>query len=212
MRRTLSASQVLKVSNETISLAGGWFDCFGEIDRTGIVFIAGPSTGGKSSAALSLAKALSEFGRTLYLSNEEGYRSSFQERLRRFAVTECGTRIQFLNHESVCELIGRLGKRRAADFVVVDSIQDTKMTRAEYEQLKQMSLRKMIIFVSRIEGRLPVGRLARQIKFDADLKVWVEGGRATSEGRYIGAVGAVDVLPDKAKIYYGSTLKEEHEK
>lgn len=205
MRRTLSANQVLQVRNDTLRLTGGWHDCFGEIDRTGIVFISGPSTSGKSSAALCFAKELAQFGRTLYLSNEEGFRPSFQERLRRFAATD-GGRIQFLRHEAVGELIERLNKRRAPDFVVIDSLQDTKISRREYEQLKRMSARKMFIFISRVEGRQPVGRLSRQIKFDADLKVWVEGGRAISEGRYIGPVGHFDVLEEKAREYWSSNL------
>ena len=209
MRRTLSAAQVLQIKNDTILPGGGWGDCFGEIDRTGIVFINGPSTSGKSSAALDFAKHLVPFGKVLYLTNEEGFRSSFQERIRRFNIQTVGAAFQFINHEPVSELIERLEKRRSASFVVIDSIQDTKMTRAEYDQLKQMAARKLIIFVSRIEGRLPVGRLARTIKFDADLKVWVEGGRAFSNGRYIGKAGFCDVIADKALKYWGDPNKIE---
>ncbi len=209
MRRTLSAAQVLRIKNDTILPGGGWGSCFGEIDRTGIVFVSGPSTGGKSSAALDFAKHLVPFGKVLYLTNEEGFRSSFQERIKRFNIQTVGAAFQFINHEPVSELIARLEKRRSADFVVIDSIQDTKITRGEYEALKQMSARKLLIFVSRIEGRLPIGRLARDIKFDADLKVWVEGGRAISNGRYIGPVGFCDVIKDKAIEYWGEPVKTE---
>lgn len=203
MKRTLSAKQVLQIRNETLALTGGWHDCFGDIDRTGIVFISGPSTGGKSSAALCLVKELARFGRVLYLSNEEGFRSSFQDRLRRLSAVDCGPSVQFLRQESVAALIDRLTKRRSADFIVIDSVQDTKITRREYERLKRMSSQKLFIFVSRVDGRQPMGRLARDIKFDADLKVWVEGGRVISEGRYIGPTGMYDVLEDKAREYWG---------
>lgn len=210
MRRTLSANQVLQVRNDTLQLTGGWHECFGEIDRTGIVFISGPSTSGKSSAALCFAKELAQFGRTLYISNEEGFRPSFQDRLRRLAATDCG-RIQFLRHETISGLIERLGKRRAPDFVIVDSLQDTKITRREYELIKRMSARKMFIFISRLEGRRPMGKLAQDIEFDADLKVWVEGGRVISKGRYIGPVGTFDVLEDKARGYWGINNRDENE-
>ena len=53
-----------------------------------------------------------------------------------------------------------------------------------------------------------MGRLAVDIKFDADLKVWVEGGRAMSEGRYIGSVGYYDVLQQKARQYWGATTDD----
>lgn len=203
MARTLSVSQVLAVSNRTIRLTGGWGDCFGEIDRTGIVFVYGPSTSGKSSAALSLAKALTEHGRVLYASNEEGFRSSFQNRLRRLGVADCGTKIQFTYKEPLGDLLTRLEKRKSPDFVIVDSIQDSKIRRVDYDKLKQMSAKKMFVFVSRVLGKLPIGRLAVDIKFDADLKVWVEGGRAISQGRYIGPTGYCDVLEDKALKYWG---------
>lgn len=211
MARTLSAAQVLAVSNDTIRLSGGWGGCFGEMDRTGIVFMYGPSTSGKSSAAISLAKALTEYGRVLYVSNEEGYRTSFQNRLRRFSIADCGSRIQFTDKESMADLLGRLEKRKSADFVIIDSIQDTKIRRSEYEKIKRMAAKKMFIFVSRIQGSIPIGRLAVDIKFDADLKVWIEGGRAVSQGRYIGDEGYYDVLPDKAREYYGLNKQSDYE-
>ena len=211
MARTLSATQVLAVANDTIRLSDGWGDCFGEMDRTGIVFIYGPSTSGKSSAAISMAKALTEHGRVLYASNEEGFRSSFQNRLRRFSIADCGSKIQFTNKESMSDLLARLDKRKSADFVIIDSIQDTKIRRAEYEKIKRMSAKKMFIFVSRIQGSIPIGRLAVDIKFDADLKVWVEGGRAVSQGRYIGDAGYYDVLADRAREYYGLSKHNDDE-
>ncbi len=197
------------VENTTMRLTGGWHDCFGEIDRAGIVFIYGPSTSGKSSAALSLAKELSHHGRVLYVSNEEGFRTSFQNRLRRFSVADCGSKLQFARREPAAAILERLAKRKSADFIFIDSIQDSHISRKDYNAMKRMAATKMFVFVSRIEGRVPMGRLARDIKFDADLKVWVEGGRAVSEGRYIGAVGFHDVYEDKADAYWGTASKEQ---
>lgn len=208
MARTLSAAQVLAIRNETLQLTGGWGEAFGEIDRHGIVFVYGPSTGGKSSAAMCFAKELTRFGRVLYVSNEEGFASSLQERLRRFSIADCGTRFQLVSKETMSDLIGRLKKRKSADFVVIDSVQDSQMSRVEYRDLKKLSISKLLIFVSRVEGCRPIGRLAVDIKFDADLKVWVEGGRAKSEGRYIGKVGYYDVIQQKAREYWGLNTDE----
>ena len=105
------------------------------------------------------------------------------------AQTDCGARFQLVSKEPMGELVERLKKRKSADFVVIDSIQDSQISRAEYRDLKRLSASKMLIFVSRVEGCRPMGRLAVDIKFDADLKVWVEGGRAMSEGRYLGRAG-----------------------
>lgn len=208
MARTLSAAQVLSIRNETLQLTGGWNEAFGEIDRHGIVFVYGPSACGKSSVALCFAKELTRFGRVLYVSNEEGFASSLQERLRRFSIADCGARFQLVSKEPMGELVERLKKRKSADFVVIDSIQDSQISRAEYRDLKRLSASKMLIFVSRVEGCRPMGRLAVDIKFDADLKVWVEGGRAMSEGRYIGRAGYYDVLQQKARQYWGATTDD----
>ena len=121
---------------------------------------------------------------------------------------DCGARFQLVSKEPMGELVERLKKRKSADFVVIDSIQDSQISRAEYRDLKRLSASKMLIFVSRVEGCRPMGRLAVDIKFDADLKVWVEGGRAMSEGRYIGSIGYYDVLQQKARQYWGATTDE----
>ena len=41
MARTLSAKQVLTIKFDTIRLGGGWDECVGEIETTGIWFIWG---------------------------------------------------------------------------------------------------------------------------------------------------------------------------
>ena len=208
MARTLSAAQVLSIRNETLQLTGGWNEAFGEIDRHGIVFVYGPSTCGKSSVALCFAKELTRFGRVLYVSNEEGFASSLQERLRRFSIADCGSRFQLVSKEPMGELVERLKKRKSADFVVIDSIQDSQISRAENRDLKRLSASKMLMLVSRGEGCGPMGGLAGDRKLGAGLKVWGEGGRAMSEGSYIGSVGYYDVLQQKARQYWGATTDD----
>lgn len=97
MARTLSAKQVLTIKFDTIRLGGGWDECVGEIETTGIWFIWGNSGNGKTSAVVSLCKELSAFGKVLYNSREEGVSLTMQNTLRRYGMGELGSRFQLAN-------------------------------------------------------------------------------------------------------------------
>jgi predicted ATP-dependent serine protease len=127
MAKLLSASQVLSIKRKTIQLDGAWGECLGEIDRTGVVLVWGQSGNGKSSAVMSLAKELTKHGKVLYVSLEEGYALSFQNTIRRYSMQECGSRFQVVTGEDIETISKRLEKRRAADFVVIDSFQYSQL-------------------------------------------------------------------------------------
>lgn len=88
MGKSLSVSQALSIRRSTLRLEGGWGNCVGEIDRTGVVFFWGKSGNGKTSAVLSFGKELARFGRVLYNSLEEGLSVSFLNALRRHAMQD----------------------------------------------------------------------------------------------------------------------------
>lgn len=200
--KKLSASQVLTIKRKTIKLDGAWGDCLGEIDRTGVVFIWGQSGNGKSSAVMSLAKELTKYGKVLYVSLEEGYALSFQNTLRRHAMQECGARFQVVTSIDMETLSNSILKRRSADFVVIDSFQYTQLNYKQYLKFKKKHSNKLIIFVSHADGKQPAGRAAVSVKYDADQKIWVEGFKAISNGRYIGNTGEYIIWAKGAEEYW----------
>lgn len=200
--KKLSASQVLTIKRKTIKLEGAWGDCLGEIDRTGVVFIWGQSGNGKSSAVMSLAKELTKYGKVLYVSLEEGYALSFQNTLRRHAMQECGARFQVVTSIDMETLSNSILKRRSADFVVIDSFQYTQLNYKQYLKFKKKHSNKLIIFVSHADGKQPAGRAAVSVKYDADQKIWVEGFKAISNGRYIGNTGEYIIWAEGAEEYW----------
>lgn len=204
MTKILSASQVLTIKRKTIKLEGAWGDCLGEIDRTGVVIVWGQSGNGKSSAVMSLAKELTKYGKVLYVSLEEGYALSFQNTLRRHAMQECGTRFQVVTSVDMETLSQSLSKRRSADFVVIDSFQYTQLNYKRYLDFKKKHSNKLIIFVSHADGKQPAGRAAVSVKYDADQKIWVEGYKAISNGRYRGNTGEYIIWDKGAAEYWGT--------
>ena len=54
-----------------------------------------------------------------------------------------------------------------------------------------------------VAGWLPTGRSGKSVMFDASLKIYVEGYRAFSKGRFIGPKGYYDIWPEEAARYWG---------
>jgi hypothetical protein len=54
--------------------------------------------------------------------------------------------------------------------------------------------RKLIYFVVQAQGLQPIGRPACKAMFDASQKIWVEGYKAFSKGRYVGDNGGTFVI------------------
>ncbi|CDC63194.1 MAG: hypothetical protein UDS46_07355 [Bacteroidales bacterium] len=205
MARTLSAKQVLTIKFDTIRLGGGWDECVGEIETTGIWFIWGNSGNGKTSAVVSLCKELSAFGKVLYNSREEGVSLTMQNTLRRYGMGELGSRFQLANM-SLQELDEKISQQRSPKFVVLDSFQFMGLTYKDFRAFCEKHKNKMLIFVSRTRGRQPEGRAAISAMYDASCKIWVEGYKAFSKGRFVGTTGEMTIWDEGAKKYWSDPI------
>ncbi len=205
MARTLSAKQVLTIKFDTIRLGGGWDDCIGEIETTGVWFIWGNSGNGKTSAVVSLCKELSAFGKVLYNSREEGVSLTMQNTLRRYGMGELGSRFQLANM-SLPELDEKISQQRSPKFVVLDSFQFMGLTYKDFRAFCEKHKNKLLIFVSRTRGRQPEGRAATSAMYDASCKIWVEGYKAFSKGRFVGATGEMTIWDEGAKKYWSAPV------
>lgn len=205
MARTLSAKQVLTIKFDTIRLGGGWDECVGEIETTGIWFIWGNSGNGKTSAVVSLCKELSAFGKVLYNSREEGVSLTMQNTLRRYGMGELGSRFQLANM-SLQELDEKISLQRSPKFVVLDSFQFMGLTYKDFRAFCEKHKNKMLIFVSRTRGRQPEGRAAISAMYDASCKIWVEGYKAFSKGRFVGTTGEMTIWDEGAKKYWSDPI------
>ena len=205
MARTLSAKQVLTIKFDTIRLGGGWDECVGEIETTGIWFIWGNSGNGKTSAVVSLCKELSAFGKVLYNSREEGVSLTMQNTLRRYGMGELGSRFQLANM-SLQELDEKISQQRSPKFVVLDSFQFMGLTYKDFRAFCEKHKNKRLIFVSRTRGRQPEGRAAISAMYDASCKIWVEGYKAFSKGRFVGTTGEMTIWDEGAKKYWSDPI------
>ena len=77
------------------------------------------------------------------------------------------------------------------------------MTYRQYIEFKEKHRGKLLIFISHADDRNPDGRSAKKVMYDAALKIYVEGFRAFSKGRFFGSVGHFTIWDEGAVRYWG---------
>lgn len=207
-RNAKGVREMLNMKYDTFDFRGEWYEAFGLPEKRGVWFVWGNSGNGKTSFVMQLCKYLCRFGRVAYNSLEEGVSLTMQNTLRRFGMIDVNRRFLLLDAESMEQLEIRLDRKKSPDFVVIDSFQYTMMTFRQYIEFRKRHKNKLLIFISHADGRLPSGRGAKSAMYNADLKIYVEGYRAFSKGRYIGPRKYFDIWPEEAERYWGNKTIE----
>ena len=187
VNRSISIDQLYRTNIRSFDFQNEWLDAIGRPEMSGCWIIWGNSGNGKTRFALQLAKYLTTFGRKVaYNSLEEGVSLSLRNAIEDCNMQEVARRFVLLDKEPVSELIERLAKQKSPDVVFIDSIQYTGLNYADYKLLKDRFRHKLFVMVSHAEGNQPSGRVARSIRFDAGVKIWIEGFQAYTTSRYGG--------------------------
>ena len=186
MKRALTITDIRNYKTKTYLLDGGLDLALGEVELTGSWIVWGRSANGKTRFALQLAKALAKHVRVAYDSLEEGLSLSMQHAIEDVGFADVKRNFILLDGEGVDELKERLRKQRSPKVVIIDSLQYTGLTYTEYKKLRDEFRSKLFIFISHAEGHNPKGAVANSVKYDAFVKVYVEGYRAYPQSRYGG--------------------------
>ena len=186
MGRAISNKNVLAAQFETADFDGPYLASFGRPELRGAWIIWGGSGSGKTTFTLMLCKYLARFGRVAYDSLEQGLSLSLQKAWERVGMAEAGSNIILLDKEELPELRARLSKRKSPEIIVIDSLQYLdSFTWRLFKSLKKDYPDKLFIFISQVDksGNL-ADKLAVRIRFDADIKIKVEGYKAFVTTRY----------------------------
>lgn len=177
---------------------------FGNLVYNFTMIVWGQSGNGKSNFLMQFLKVLICFGKVLYVSLEEGTEASMVEMVRRHLLGEgFDGNIQFADHEMTYDkLMIVLSKKKSARFVIIDSVQYWNITYEQYKAMKEKFKNKSFIFISHAEGKLPLGSTAKAIRYDAGIKVHVEGYVSKIICRYGGNRPFV-IWEAGAKKYWG---------
>lgn len=207
-KKALSASTVLSQVKDTIEFSEDFKLAFGSPEACGTWFVWGGSGNGKSSFLMMLAKELARTQKVLYNSREEGTSLSFMSLLDRYSMVDCGSNFMVID-EDIEALTERLSKRRSPRVVIIDSLQYTSMNFLDYRKLVERFPKHLFIINSQGKGVHPLGKTAVKVMFDAMLKIWVEGYRAHSKGRFIGKRGWMNIWEEGANEYWGKKDKKQ---
>lgn len=186
MRRALSIADIKAFKPETLPFENEWLASIGCPEITGSWIIYGLSANGKTRYALQLARYLARFCRVAYDSLEEGLSKSLQEAIIDVGMENVKHNFILLDKEPIHELKERLRKRKSPDVIFIDSIQYTGMSYDDYKKLRDEFRNKLFIFISHADGKEPKGNVAKSVKFDAFVKIPVQGYKASPQSRYGG--------------------------
>ncbi|AWG24804.1 ATP-binding protein [Flavobacterium kingsejongi] len=201
LKRAVSVDEIKKMVFKVLQLNAFWQKILGLPEASGVWIIWGKSGSGKSRFNMILAKMLTEFEKVAYNSLEEGARLSLQKNINDCKMIEVKEKFVILAREPIPELKERLRKKRRPGIVFIDSLQYTGLTKKEYLSLKEEFTDVLFIFISHANGTEPKGSVAEFIRYDADIKIRVEGFKAFPISRYGGGEPFV-IWPEAAAEYW----------
>lgn len=202
--RAFSVNSVVTKKYHPLEFEGEWQSTLGKPDKSFSAILYGNTSNGKTEAAIKLAKYLTNFGIVDYDSLEQGVSATMKDALIRNHMQQCNNSFRLLDRMPFEELLNRFSKKKSANFLIIDSVQYLRITKAQYYQLKELMLSKGkgIIWISQAKGKSPKGALADDIMFDVDLKLWVEGFKIFPDGRLNGGGDPFTVWHEKAAKYW----------
>jgi hypothetical protein len=202
MARAYAVTEILAKKYKLLKWSERWQKAFGQPEVSGVWLIWGNSGNGKSSFTMQLVRELAELGKVFYNALEEGTRKTMQDNVKRSDLATVKHNV-VIGKESMLEMKERMSKRKRPQFYVIDSYQYARLTWRQYIELKDAHPDVLLIFISHAEGKRPKGKAADDVKYDADLKIWVEGYKAISNGRY-NPGGEYEIWDEGVEKYWGS--------
>ena len=169
----------------SLAFTGDWLRFVGKPELTGSWLVWGKSGSGKTSFSLQLAKYLTNFGRVAYNSLEEGVSKSLRRSMQLVKLEQVDGRFLILS-EPISTLIKRLKKHKSPNIIFIDSLQYTDLNKKSYKALINQFRKKLFVIISHASGQQPADRTAIAIMFDANIKIRIEGYKATAMSRYGG--------------------------
>lgn len=204
LKRALSVKNILDKKYKLLPFTGPFFDAFSQPEATGVWFVWGNSGNGKTSFIHQLTRHLSSFNTVLVNSHEEGVAHTLQQGLKNANMPQNTRHIKYVS-DTIDELTARLLKPRSCPVVVLDSFQHMEFNSAKFKEFTARFNKKLLIFISQAEGKQPLGRAAQSAMYSATMKIWIEGYRAFTKGRYYGPKGHYTIWPEKALTYWGDS-------
>lgn len=204
MARAYSISEILTTKHELVEWGEPWQEAFTRPAACGLWCIAGNSGNAKTTFLMEMAKELSKTYKVYVDALEEGKGHTMQQTLLKLGIDETFKNLS-IGEEQMDELDARLSKRKAPKVVFIDTIQYANIRFKQFKEMVRKHKDKLFIVNSQAKGKVPKGSVAQDIWYDANLKIWVEGYQATSNGRY--NPGGVYTIWEQGAKNYGEITR-----
>lgn len=180
-----------------------WQNSLGQVEEAFTMIIWGQSGQGKSNFIYKLLTVLSAKYSTLYVALEESHSLTTQNLVNRHNLKPLSGKLKWANHETSLEsLIEYLERPKSPKIIIIDSLQYFHISYIDYKNLKELFPAKSFIFISHAKGKNPDGTTASKIRYDAGIKIRVDGYMAFVVSRYGGNKNYV-IWEEGAKKFYG---------
>lgn len=199
--RAVSVNELLNKKFKTMDFDGSFKAIIGTPEMSGSWIIWGKSGNGKTRFTLQLAKYLTNFGKVVYNTLEEGTKLSFQRAVSDTDMKALNNKFLIVS-EPIDHLSFRLGKQRAPRIAIIDSLQYSKLNKTTYLRLINKHPNVLFIFISHAEGKNPKGNTADSVRYHADVKIHVQGYRAFATSRF-GGGQPYTIWQEGAENYWG---------
>lgn len=188
MKKKYSAKELLALQQDVFDFTGEWEDLCGKPAKKGAWIVWGRSFSGKTAFCIRLARYIASLGRRVaYLSLEEGAGISMKNAWARENMTTENNRLSLWENMTIDEIKEELHKQRSPSVLIIDSLQYLNINYAGYKALREEFKGKLFVFISHAtEQKEPMGTTAVKIKYDAGVKILVDGFVATAFSRYGG--------------------------
>jgi len=203
--RLLNADTVLSIKFKRVEFQGEWRKLIGCPALVGVWIIWAQTSNGKTTAAMKLAKYLTDFEKVMYWSKEEGLSDPLQDALIRARLNPKQKKRMFFvpGGETFEQFKARLRDPKTPRVVFMDSLQvfaKVYGSQFYYELKEEFAATHLFIFISQAEGANPKGAIGDDVRYDANVKMRVERFKLTCESRIRESEKGTFVIVDE-KMY-----------
>ena len=184
--RALGITDFMAKKFDEFEFDGIWLQAMGKPEKNFKAIIFGKPQNGKTEFCIKFAKYLTNFGKVLYNSFEQGHSKSLQDAFVRQNMQDVKGKVIITHKERFEVMHRRLKLKKSPNIVFIDSVQHIKLTPEQWMQLTKDFPKKVFLVISHANGDEPKGSIAEFIQYDVDISILVKGFAAHCQGRFGG--------------------------
>lgn len=180
----ISYNDIMRIKHQSLNFTGKWLDFIGQPEPVFHCVVHGKPGGGKSTFCFKKAHYLAEnFGKVLYISAEEGFSKTVQDKLKLVNGNRQSNNLSFGAQKSFDQIMREI-PQNLYHFIFIDSLDTLKIGAERLKELREFYKNSAFITISQStkDGKM---RGSQEIIHDCDIEIPVTDGVAfTKKNRF----------------------------